>query len=86
MRLDKFLKVSRLLKRRSVAAEACSLDRIKVNGLTAKAGKQLKPGDIITLRFGEREISFRVLIVPERDVSKEDAESLYELAKDIQTK
>ena len=79
MRLDKYLKVSRLLKRRSVASEACSLDRIKVNGLVSKAGKQLKPGDIITLRYGEKERSFRVLIVQEKDVNKENSADLYEL-------
>ncbi|NLT19256.1 MAG: RNA-binding S4 domain-containing protein [Clostridiales bacterium] len=78
MRLDKFLKVSRLLKRRSIASEACSLDRIKVNGLISKAGKQLKLGDIITLRYGEKDMSFKVLIIPEKDVNKEESGNLYE--------
>ena len=78
MRLDKFLKVSRLLKRRSIASEACSLDRIKVNGLISKAGKQLKPGDIITLRYGEKDMSFKVLIIPGKDVNKEESGNLYE--------
>lgn len=78
MRVDKFLKVSRILKRRSVANEACSLERVKVNGIPSKPGRQLKIGDILTLRFGVKEVSFRVLLIPEGNVSKESSDTLYE--------
>lgn len=78
MRVDKFLKVSRILKRRSVANEACSLERVKVNGIPSKPGRQLKIGDILTLRFGAKEVSFRVLLIPENNVSKEISDTLYE--------
>lgn len=82
MRLDKFLKVSRILKRRSVACEACSLDRVKVNGVIAKPGKQVKIGDKLTLRFGSRDVTFKVLFVPEGNVIKGDSEELYEVIQE----
>lgn len=78
MRLDKFLKVSRLLKRRSVANEACGKDRVLVNGKEAKPAKDVKPGDTVTIRFGDREFSVRVLSV-ENAVRKEDAAAMYEV-------
>lgn len=56
MRLDKFLKVSRLIKRRTVANEACDAGRVSVNGKPAKASVQVKPGDVIEIHFGTREV------------------------------
>lgn len=81
MRLDKFLKVSRIIKRRTVANEACSLDRVKVNGKPSKPSKEIAAGDKITIRFGDKELVFEVLAVPAGNVSKETAESLYKVAE-----
>lgn len=77
MRLDKYLKVSRLIKRRTVAAQACDAGRVSVNGAPAKAGKDIKPGDIIEIGFGDKKVSVRVKTVAET-VKKEDADSMYE--------
>ncbi|MDR1065685.1 MAG: RNA-binding S4 domain-containing protein [Oscillospiraceae bacterium] len=66
MRLDKYLKVSRLIKRRTVAAEAAGGGRVKLNGREAKPGAAVKPGDVIEVRFGERRISVEVLSVDEK--------------------
>ena len=76
MRLDKFLKVSRLIKRRTVANDACDGDRIMVNGRQAKASYQLKVGDVIEIAFGQRTMKVEVLIVAEH-VKKDDAAALY---------
>ncbi len=76
MRLDKFLKVSRILKRRSVANEACEASRVTVNGKTAKPAYTLKIGDIVEIRFGDRYFKFRVLALSEH-VRKEEAEGMY---------
>lgn len=78
MRLDKFLKVSRLIKRRTVATSAASAGRIEVNGRKAKPGHQLKVGDIITIGFGKEPLSVRVVELKET-VRKEEAETLYEV-------
>lgn len=78
MRLDKWLKNSRLIKRRTVANEACDAGRIAANGKTVKASYEVKPGDLLELRFGERLIlRVRVLSAPEI-VGKADAAALYE--------
>lgn len=61
MRLDKFLKVSRIIKRRSVANDACDTDHVTINGKPAKAGARLKVGDIIAIRFGDRESRYEIL-------------------------
>ena len=82
MRLDKFLKVSRIIKRRTVANEACDLERVSVNGKPAKPSKELKEGDVIAIRFGDKEAKFRVLRVPEGNVSKSGSSELYEVAED----
>jgi ribosomal 50S subunit-recycling heat shock protein len=66
MRLDKYLKVSRLIKRRTVAAEAAGGGRVTLNGREAKPGAAVKPGDIIEIRFGERKISVEVLSADEK--------------------
>lgn len=78
MRLDKFLKVSRIVKRRTVANEACDGGRIEVNGQTAKPAKQLKVGDVVTVSFGNKKLTFKVLSTSEF-VKKEEAESMYEV-------
>jgi ribosomal 50S subunit-recycling heat shock protein len=76
MRLDKYLKVSRLIKRRTVANEACDAGRVKVNGNTAKAGTNVKVGDHITIEFGNKEVNVEVLAV-EETVKKDEAKELY---------
>jgi len=76
MRIDKFLKVSRLIKRRSVASEACSAGRINVNGRVVKASYSVTPGDVIEIRFGERTLKVEVLSISEH-VTKSDAPALY---------
>ena len=78
MRIDKFLKVSRILKRRSVANEACSGGRVSVNGKDVKPSYSLKIGDEVEIRFGEGSLKFRVLVLKET-VKKEEASTLYEI-------
>lgn len=76
MRLDKFLKVSRIIKRRTIANEACDSGRISVNGRLAKASYDVKIGDVLELRFGEKTTKFEVLNVLEH-VGKDAASELY---------
>ena len=76
MRLDKFLKVSRLIKRRTVANEACDAGRVLVNGETAKASLNVKEGDVIEIQFGTRTVKAEVLNVQDT-VRKEEAKELY---------
>lgn len=76
MRLDKYLKLSRLIKRRSVANEACNGQRVSVNGRQVKASYQVKVGDIIELAFGQRSLKVEVLQLSET-VSKADAPAMY---------
>ena len=74
MRLDKYLKVSRLIKRRTVANEACDNTRVTVNGKPAKASYQVKIGDVIEITFGNRPVKVRVLSIDEpkgKDVARE---------------
>lgn len=78
MRIDKFLKVSRILKRRSVANEACSGGRVAVNGKDVKPSYSLKVGDVVEIKFGEGSLKFKVLILKET-VKKEEASTLYEI-------
>ncbi|AVM42913.1 RNA-binding S4 domain-containing protein [Fastidiosipila sanguinis] len=78
MRLDKFLKVSRLFKRRTVAAEACDRGRVQVNSRPAKSGSKVKVGDEITINFNQRIITVKVLELKEH-VTKDEASELYEL-------
>lgn len=77
MRLDKYLKVSRLIKRRTVANSASEMGKISVNGKLAKPAKQLKVGDIIEIEYASKIEKIEVLIVPDRNVSTQDAQSLY---------
>ncbi|MCD7826557.1 MAG: RNA-binding S4 domain-containing protein [Clostridiaceae bacterium] len=78
MRLDKYLKVSRLIKRRPVANEACDAGRIKVNGKTAKASLNVKVGDQIEISFGDKLVQVEVLSVAET-CKKEEAKELYKV-------
>ena len=77
MRLDKYLKVSRLIKRRTVANDACDTQRVMVNGREAKASYQVKVGDVVEVAFGNRQLRVRVLAVPEH-AAKQDAQLMYE--------
>ncbi len=76
MRLDKYLKVSRIIKRRTVANEACDAGRVSVNGKTARASLDVKPGDIIEIAFGSNTTRVEVLSVKET-VKKDDAQLMY---------
>ena len=76
MRLDKWLKVSRLIKRRTVANEACDNARVTANGRPVKASYDVKAGDILELRFGERAVKVEVLVVAD-NVGKNDAAARY---------
>ena len=76
MRLDKFLKVSRLIKRRTVANEACDAGRVMVNGVVAKASVKVKVGDVIEIQFGTRAVKVEVLDIQET-VKKDEAKELY---------
>lgn len=78
MRLDKFLKVSRLIKRRTVANEVSDMGRVLVNGNSAKPSKQLKEGDIITIEYANRKVVVKVVKIPENNISVQEASSLYE--------
>lgn len=76
MRLDKFLKISRIIKRRTVANEACSGGRVSINGKQAKPGAEIKPGDVLEIRFGDQIGKYEILSISEH-VSKADAGDLY---------
>ena len=78
MRIDKFLKNSRIIKRRQVAKDACLNERVKVNGDIAKAGTNIKPGDIIEISFGKRNLKVRVLDLID-GAKKNDACEMYEV-------
>ena len=77
MRHDKYLKTSRLIKRRTVANEACDAGRVLVNGTPAKASKDVSPGDVIEIRYGARTMHVRVVSVAET-VGKSEAPAMYQ--------
>ncbi len=79
MRLDKFLKVSRLIKRRTVANEVSDMGRVLVNGNPAKPAKQIKENDLITIEYANRTVNAKVIKVPTGNVSIQEASTLYEL-------
>ena len=81
MRLDKYLKVSRIIKRRTVANEACDAAHVAVNGKPAKASYDVKEGDVLEITFGQRTLKVRVLDVKDF-TAKADAASLYEVLTD----
>ena len=76
MRLDKFLKISRIIKRRSVANDACSTGHVTVNGKEAKPGTDVRVGDILGIRFGEQYREYEILTIAEH-AAKQDASSMY---------
>ena len=78
MRIDKFLKVSRIIKRRTVSKDACDKDRILINGKPAKPSKEVKVGDIVEVVYMNSTVKFKVLSL-ENAVKKEDAENMYEV-------
>jgi len=78
LRIDKFLKNSRLIKRRTIAKEACEQERVMINGKPAKPGSEVKIGDIINIRFGSSEITVKVLLLTESS-KKEDAANMYQI-------
>lgn len=78
MRLDKFLKVSRIIKRRTVANQACDVSLVSVNGRTAKASHDVKVGDVLEITFGNRTTRLRVLSVDDH-VAKAEASEMYEI-------
>ena len=81
MRLDKYLKVSRIIKRRTVANDACDTEHVCVNGRSAKASYDVKEGDIIEITFGQRTLRIRVVTVKD-SVAKADAASMYEIIEE----
>jgi ribosomal 50S subunit-recycling heat shock protein len=78
MRLDKYLKVSRIIKRRTVANEACTNSHVEVNGKIVKPSYDLKIGDLVTVSFGEKTLSFKVLSLDDK-TRKEKAQEMYEV-------
>ncbi|NLN47395.1 MAG: RNA-binding S4 domain-containing protein [Clostridiaceae bacterium] len=78
MRIDKYLKVSRVIKRRTVANEVCAAGRVSINGKQAKPGSEVKEGDIVEVRFGTGTARFRVLSIRET-VRKNEASELFEI-------
>ncbi len=78
MRLDKYLKNSRIIKRRTVAKDACEQGRVEVNGKVAKPGLELRTGDVIQITFGNNVLKVRVVSMPET-VRKDDAQDMYEV-------
>ena len=86
MRLDKFLKVSRLIKRRTIANKVSDQGRIYVNGTIAKPAKQLKEGDIITIVQAQAEVKVKILRVPNNNVSVQEASTLYEVLSETEDK
>ena len=78
MRIDKFLKVSRLLKRRTLAQEACDGGRVKVNGRTVKPSQTVKPSDVVEIGFNSGTVKFEILQIKET-VRKEEADGLYRI-------
>ena len=81
MRLDKYLKVSRIIKRRTVANDACDTEHVCVNGRRAKASYDVKEGDILEITFGQRTLKIKVLVVKET-VAKADAAAMYEVIEE----
>jgi ribosomal 50S subunit-recycling heat shock protein len=84
MRLDLFLKASRLILRRSLAQQFCDAGRVKVNGLSAKPGKEIKPGDLIAVRRRDVTLTVKVKEIPaSKQVSRNDAAGLYEVVSEV---
>lgn len=84
MRIDKYLKVSRILKRRTVSKELADNDRIEINGRIVKPSHEVKAGDVVTITFGNRRLEIRVLSTEEVK-KKQEASSLYEIISETRT-
>lgn len=84
MRIDKYLKISRILKRRTVSKELADNDRIEINGRIVKPSHEVRPGDIVTITFGNRRLEIRVLSVEEVR-KKQEASTLYEIISETRT-
>jgi len=80
MRLDKFLKVSRIIKRRSVANDACDSEHVMVNGKPGKAGARLKIGDVLTVRYGDSSTDYEIVSLNEH-ARKDEADGMYRIKK-----
>ena len=78
MRIDKYLKLTRIIKRRTIAQEACDQGRVSINNRVVKASNNVKVGDVIQIQFGEKLLKYEVLDIKEH-VKKEDTESLYRM-------
>ena len=78
MRLDKYLKVSRLIKRRTIANEACDAGRVTINDKVAKASTDVKVGDVIGIKFADKTVTAKIVSITE-SIHKEDAKDMYEL-------
>lgn len=85
MRLDKYLKVSRIIKRRTIAKEACESGRVNINGKIAKPGSEVKEGDIIEIRYANNILSARITNIKQH-VVKEDAQNMYEIISNTNIK
>ncbi len=83
MRLDKWLKISRLIKRRTVAQMACEQGRVYINERVAKSSATVKPGDLVHLELGSRALTVKVEDVPEKNVRAQDASKLYEVIEEL---
>lgn len=81
MRIDKYLKVSRIIKRRTVANEACDTEHVSVNGRRVKASYDVKVGDVLEITFGQRTLKIRVLEVKD-SVAKADAAAMYQVIEE----
>jgi ribosomal 50S subunit-recycling heat shock protein len=82
MRLDKFLKTSGLIKRRTVAKEACDGGRIKINGRTARSAHEVRVGDVVQISLGRRTLEVEVVQVPEGQIRKEEMAGLYRVRRE----
>jgi ribosomal 50S subunit-recycling heat shock protein len=83
LRIDKWLKMSRLIKRRTIAQLACEQGRVYINERIAKAGLTIKVGDKVHIEFGSRALTVNILLVPQKAPSAQDAASLYEVTEEI---
>ena len=83
MRIDYFLKLSRIVKRRPLAKEMCDKKLVAINGTTAKAGREVAVGDMLSVQFPSRTVKVKIEKVPERAVSKKDSTELYTLLEEI---
>ena len=82
MRLDKFLKTSGLIKRRTVAKEACDGGRIKINGRTARPGHEVRVGDVVQISLGRRSLEAEITSVPTGQIRREEMAGLYRMLRD----